>query len=93
MKSMSQSEIAKMLNVVSGETKEFELSSIIECVMSPKYMTPYTIDCFGIEITEKESGKTELLVKYYTDNKEVRKMNWSQFKSSEKINIQENINH
>jgi hypothetical protein len=91
MKAMSQSEIAKMLNVVSNETKDFDLRAIVKCVMSPKYMASYTIDCFGIIITEKESGKTELLVKYYTENKEVRKMNWSQFKASEKIKIQENI--
>lgn len=50
-------------------------------------MDEYDIECVGIEIDEKESKKTTLLVIYKFGSQTAR-MNWLYFKASEKLKIQ-----
>lgn len=85
MKAFTQSELAEKLNVTGIQTIYFDKSVV--CTMRPKYMKEYNIECMGISINEKESKKTEVFIFYKFEN-QMYKMNWSQFKSSEKIKIQ-----
>ncbi len=85
MRTMTQSEIAKKLGIVGKQTINFNESVV--CTMKPKYMDEYDIECVGIEIDEKESKKTTLLVIYKFGSQTAR-MNWSYFKASEKSKIQ-----
>lgn len=88
MKAMTQSDLAKRYNVKSE--LNLDLSEVVKCTMKPRFCSEYTIECTGLIIIEKESGKTSVFVLYKFGN-ETRRMNWSQFKASEKIKIQNAI--
>lgn len=87
MKALTNSELAKSLNVKVGETKKFYFKNLITC--TGRYGGSYNLK--GVVITEREKGKTSVAYEYdfeYEDKKLTRWIEWNQVPATVKKQAQ-----
>ena len=72
MKALTNSELAKSLNVKVGETKKFYFKNLV--TWASKYGGNYNLK--GVVITEKESEKTSVVYEYDFEHESKRLTRW-----------------
>ena len=90
MKALTNSELAKSLNVKVGETKTFYFENIVTC--AGRYGGKYELQ--GVVITERETGKTSVAYEYqfeYEGKTLTRWLEWNQVPASIKKQAQKEL--
>ena len=90
MKALTNSELAKALNINAGETKTFYFKNLVTC--AGRYGGKYELQ--GVVITERETEKTSVAYEYqfeYEGKTLTRWLEWNQVPASIKKQAQKEL--